>query len=546
MRSKQAYISFLVGLITTVLTGQLNAQPPWDFQPTGDVHTIQVEGNVTPQVSGEAIAENDVIGVFYDSAGKDYCAGYKYWNDTSSAQQIKAYGQASGYGGFMVGDSVQFKIWDRDRDCIIENLKVSYNPNNNFPDSFEFRVNGDSRVSKMNGKKGIVRYPRGGYCQDANDPEPVLRHLDSSVAFESSAGLSLDENTGSIDLDQSNPGIYEVEFTTQKYKTELCLASFQDSIHIKEEPKVDLGEDRSFCAGDTVILDPNEDYNLSEWGNDRNDDPISNKPVFKVTEPGTYWLIARSIDGCINRDTVTINEIQAPDISLPDTVKACQSAELAIDVNKAIDKVNWSNQADGQNTQISETGNYNVAVTDTFGCESTDSSFVSISKTMNLNRLDPQTEPSGCEPSGQIKVDEPAKDLIEGGIAPYKYKLIPKTNGFSETSDQLAFENLKPATYRLEVEDQYGCKASLPQALKVERKDCEDPVITPNGDGNADSYRIPYEGTAKIYDKKGRLQRELSIPNEWRGRDEQGNKVPMGTYLIVCNGNQEILITVLR
>jgi hypothetical protein len=39
---------------------------------------------------------------------------------------------------------------------------------------------------------------------------------------------------------------------------------------------------------------------------------------------------------------------------------------------------------------------------------------------------------------------------------------------------------------------------------------------------------------------------EFSGPMAWNGSDSSGNPVPMGLYIIACDGQKEIVITVVR
>jgi Leucine-rich repeat (LRR) protein len=72
------------------------------------------------------------------------------------------------------------------------------------------------------------------------------------------------------------------------------------------------------------------------------------------------------------------------------------------------------------------------------------------------------------------------------------------------------------------------------------------PVISPNQDGVADNFYIPHQGIAKIFDRNGLLINELSVPGNWDGTDHSGAVAPMGTYVIMCDGQKGIFITILR
>ena len=56
-------------------------------------------------------------------------------------------------------------------------------------------------------------YASTGYCTDDSDPTPAITGTTGGT-FSSTAGLSLNASTGQIDLDASNPGSYDVTYTT--------------------------------------------------------------------------------------------------------------------------------------------------------------------------------------------------------------------------------------------------------------------------------------------------------------------------------------------
>jgi hypothetical protein len=92
-----------------------------------------------------------------------------------------------------------------------------------------------------------------------------------------------------------------------------------------------------------------------------------------------------------------------------------------------------------------------------------------------------------------------------------------------------------------------GCIMPWPDDLIVSTDpNCDFPVISPDRDGNAEDYYIPYQGTAKIYDRYGVLMTEIPIPSTWDATDNDGNLLPMGTYAIVCEGQEPIMITIVR
>ena len=527
----KTYVLVLTGLIVSF---SMQAQIPWDYEQTSRQHVIEFDKNTVPEISGTPIDSNDVIGVFYDSGGKHICAGYSIWLNPPMKREVIAYGKVGNSKGFESGDSIYFKIWDHEKDCIVENFKLSYQVNSTYPDTAYFKEDGKTKVTSMQGQMGEVIFPKYEFCQNDDDPLPTLKNLPGSITFNSPSGLYMDADSGKIDVSASTPGRYEV-----KYNTEICLAKKQDSFRIKTTPTVDLGEDRAFCKGDTVYLKPGDNVQKFEWSVEGGDE------IIPVTEGGDYWIKAWSQDGCMVSDTVNIKEKPLPELSLKDTIAGCNSIELSVEESPSDSFVAWSNGVSGNTTEVRQPGKYWVQKIGGNGCRAFDTTFAKVSTPMHLSRLEPTVKAAECEKNGKVEFPG-ANHRIKGGVAPYTYRLVPTGTGSEKQSEEAVFEGLEEGDYRLEVEDANGCRASLARLIGIPAKDCKNPVITLNGDGRGDSYYIPYQGKAKIYNRNGQLEKEMRIPAEWHGKDNNGNKVQMGVYHIVCNEDKRILITVVR
>lgn len=527
----------MISGIFLILSCEAIGQPPWDYTPTTNKHEIGLSQNMVPEISNKPIEEDDVIGVFYDSAGDLYCGGYMNWQDNNTTQTLYANGQVPGKPGFQAGDSFYFQIWDRSRDCITDNLEVQISPNGSYPDNAKFKSTGKTRMTKLTGKNGIVQYPRRSFCQDEANPKPTFKHINTKVEFLSPPNLAVDSNTGEIDLKASSTGIYKLHYKTLKYQnSKVCLSKRQDSIHVKEVPKIGLGNDRSFCKGDTAFLNPGGNAAQYKWA-----DTVTNRKIFPAVKAGLYIVQAISQDGCIERDSVELTADPLPEINLDDTLKGCAEKELSVDANGSGTRLEWSNGETKETITVNKTGKYEVEKTNESGCTESNSAFVRISPSISLNKLDPVIE--HC-PVGKVHLKD-ARKMIAGGTPPFQFQLTPSRNGDQKSASRLMFGDLPPQDYRLKVKDSLGCKKTV-ERFSILRKDCEYPVITPNCNCEDDSYYIDKQGTAKVYDKRGKLQQTLQIPGEWEGRDANGSKVPMGLYRIVINGDDQQLISVVR
>ncbi|MBN2174907.1 MAG: gliding motility-associated C-terminal domain-containing protein [Bacteroidales bacterium] len=92
------------------------------------------------------------------------------------------------------------------------------------------------------------------------------------------------------------PGIYYVIATTDYGCTVI------DSIEITQSPIIELGQDTSFCKGDTLTLTPGPGFESYLWQDGSVDS------LFLVWEPGFYeiWVQVTDSAGCSNSDTVSV------------------------------------------------------------------------------------------------------------------------------------------------------------------------------------------------------------------------------------------------
>lgn len=131
---------------------------------------------------------------------------------------------------------------------------------------------------------------------------------------------------------------------------------------------------------------------------------------------------------------------------------------------------------------------------------------------------------------------------IAGGTAPFTYELI--SDNFKGTFDDVSIENIPAGQYELHIIDSKNCKATDHFTLnRIER--C-DPVLTPNGDGVADSYFIEKSGKVKIYNVNRKLITSLQAPVVWDGTDQNGAVLDAGYYIMVIENESPVYITVIR
>jgi len=163
----------------------------------------------------------------------------------------------------------------------------------------------------------------------------------------------------------------------------------------------------------------------------------------------------------------------------------------------------------------------------------TDSLEVNVVPCLNPNELVLTVSPITCKKSGTVQIKSPSTEITD-------YYLIGKTTGHVYHTSNGNFVGLSEPLYSLSIANKKGCKKQYPNEIKLEKEECQKALVTPNGDGETDTYFFARAGTVTIYDKNGAVIKSLSIPNEWDGSAKSGRVAP-GLYLADVNNGEELI-----
>lgn len=131
---------------------------------------------------------------------------------------------------------------------------------------------------------------------------------------------------------------------------------------------------------------------------------------------------------------------------------------------------------------------------------------------------------------------------LTGGTTPFAYTV--ENNTFQETYSDAILKNIPAGKYDITITDANGCTAT--DHFTLDRiKNC-DPVITPNGDGVADTYYIEQSGTAKIYNLKRQLVKTLKTPANWDATNDSGRLLDAGYYIVIVDDHSPVYVTIVR
>ncbi|MGZ3951078.1 MAG: T9SS type B sorting domain-containing protein [Flavisolibacter sp.] len=269
-------------------------------------------------------------------------------------------------------------------------------------------------------------------------------------------------------------------------KTPGCFAYDTLRVRVNTSPRIDLGADKSFCSGDSVVFDAGTGFAQYNWSNG------ANLQKMTVTKAGSYSLMAVTIQGCKSYDTVkVVNVYTNPVVLLDHTPFLCTGSSRTLDPGSFASYI-WSDGSTQQKVTVGSTGMYAVQVTDNNGCKGSDTTIITAMLALPADFL-------------------PADTLL----CSYDKLAIASRNSYSSylwsTGSILSSEIIsQPGTYWLQVKDGYGCVGK--DSIIISPKDCMKGIyvptaFSPNGDGKNDLFHPLLFGNVKKY--------SFTIYNRW-------------------------------
>ncbi len=171
---------------------------------------------------------------------------------------------------------------------------------------------------------------------------------------------------------------------------------------------------------------------------------------------GVHLVTVTNEDGCTGIGNVTV---EAPAAPLSITFNEIQPIICEGDNNGVIEAIvtggsgagyiyQWSNSGAGSTISNLRSGNYEVTITDSYGCTIVENYVLSDPLPLQANIIETPATCFGNEEDGILVVEN-----VSGGRPPYQYAAF-ETGPF--TSDSI-FNNLMPGGYQLFVRDDLGC-----------------------------------------------------------------------------------------
>jgi gliding motility-associated-like protein len=294
-----------------------------------------------------------------------------------------------------------------------------------------------------------------------------------------------------------------------------CIVN--DTINLKSlsAGTIFLGNDTSFCTGQTIKLTAGNNFISYLWNTGSTDSVIS------VAGAGIYIVRAQNINGCYATDTLLVNQIYSlPSLFLGEDFSICDGSPKTL-VPGNFNKYLWQDGSTGSTFIADKTGLYWVTVIDNNNCSATDS--------VEFKSIFP------------IPADflRPVDSLCRyAALTLVPLKTFSSYN-WSTGSLQPEIITNRTGIYTLTATDQNGCIGS--DTTFVVQKECATGVyipnaFTPNNDGKNDRFRVLIYGETeafllRIYDRWGELIFSTNDPvKSWDG-NIKGIAAPSGVYV---------------
>ena len=274
----------------------------------------------------------------------------------------------------------------------------------------------------------------------------------------------------------SSSTVYALTVTDSKG----CTATTSESVVVKSPPVVSAGRDTAICLGQSVVLggSPTATGGTGHgytylWSPATGiSSAVVANPVSTTTVTTTYNVVVTDSNGCSSTGTVVVTVRPAPVANAgPDkTISLCAHDSVIIGSIPAASGGTppyayvWSPAVGLSSTVvpnptvagITQTGSYQLLVTDSFGCTSTDYVVVNLTQTTlqaqagNVNVL--------CAAAGTT-VTIGGTPTASGGAGPYVFSWSPSAGLSSTTIPNPIATVTTSTTYYVTVTDAKGCVA---------------------------------------------------------------------------------------
>ena len=204
-----------------------------------------------------------------------------------------------------------------------------------------------------------------------------------------------------------------------------------------------------------------------------------------VLLPGTYYVTAEHLCGTVT-DTINLTLAPNPQVNLGNDTTLCIGQQITLNAGNH-NSYTWSNQSITPSITVNQTGNYSVAVTNTFNCIANDNIQVNF-----------------VQETAQLLPNDTA---LYASAFPYTINLSNQYSNYQ--SSQLTINNLQltintEGTYSLTAIDNYGCIVSDSINIKLKTFELIVPSIISKNQ-NFTINNLPTNSSLHVFDALGQI-----------------------------------------
>lgn len=316
-----------------------------------------------------------------------------------------------------------------------------------------------------------------------------------------------------------NPLVDTIYFIKAE-KTPGCFAYDTIKVNVYTSPPIDLGADKSFCFGDSALLDAGSGFVAYHWSTG------AAGQVFSVKTIGSYSVEGTTLEGCISRDTMEVLQVYPlPQPQLYKQQGLCFGESRMLDAGSYA-KYLWQDGSTQRTYTVNDIGRYFVTVTDNNGCRGSDTTAIATIYPL---------------PAGFLPADTAICSYgnLELKPSPITYNDYLWSTG--ERTPSIVIST--PGFYTLQVVDEHQCIGR--DTINVFSKECLagffiPTAFTPNGDGRNDIFRPLLFGTVKqyhftVFNRWGEVVFQTSeLTKGWNGK-VAGKDQETSTFVWACS-----------
>lgn len=314
-----------------------------------------------------------------------------------------------------------------------------------------------------------------------------------------------------------NP-LKDTSYYVKAEKTPGCFGFDTINIKVHFSPVINLGNDTSFCNGDSIILNSGSGFSNYQWSNGNSTQKIN------IKSKGVYSVKSTTIQGCISTDTIkVINVFTNPVVQLNKDTGLCIGTTKTLDAGN-FNSYLWNNGSRSKNISINNIGLYTVMVTDMNGCKGSDSSRITV-----LYPVPTLFLPADTAVCSYGKLDLKSTSSFQ-------------TYLWNNNQSTLLITINKPGLYWLQVKDRNNCYGT--DSILVAQKQCMTgffmpTAFTPDGNQLNDEIKPFIFGNVLkydfvIYNRWGQIVFQSNdLLKGWDGKFKGIQQDP-GTYLWLC------------